>query len=57
MENKIELIKALNTYEELKEPAQMYYNCLNVDKIKFLCSPSLKYALYNLNLLKLLMIE
>ena len=50
MEDEIGLSKALNTYEELKETTQLYYNCLNKDKMKLLVSPLLKYALYNLNL-------
>ncbi len=50
MENKIELRNTLNTYAELKECAQIYYKCLNLDAIKLLDSPSLKYALFNLNL-------
>ena len=28
----------------------LYYNCLNLDKIKLLESQSLKYTLYNINL-------
>ena len=51
MEDKIGLSKALNTYDELKESAQIYHKCLNLDDIKLLASPSLKYGLYNLNLL------
>ena len=50
MEDEINLCKVLNTHEELKENAKLYYNCINLDNIKFLDSPLLKYALYNLNL-------
>ena len=50
MEDQISLNKVLDTYEELKESAQLYYDCINLDNIKFLISPSLKYALYNFNL-------
>ena len=50
MEDKIELNKILNTYEELKEVALVYNNSINLENIKYLASPSLKYALYNLNL-------
>lgn len=50
MEYEIGVRKALDTYEELKEEAQLYYNSLNLDKLKLLISPSLKYALYNGNL-------
>ncbi len=52
MEDEIGLRKALDTYDELKEEAQLYYNSLNLDKLKLLSSPSLKYALYNANLFK-----
>ena len=50
MEDQTTLNKAFNTYKELRESAQIYYACINIDNIKFLESPSLKYALYNLNL-------
>ena len=50
MENKIELKKILNTYEELKEVALLYYNSINLKDIEYLVSPSLKYALFHLNL-------
>ena len=52
IEDKIELNKILNTYEELKEVALLYNNSINLKDIKYLVSPSLKYALYNLNLFK-----
>ena len=47
MEDEIGLRKALDTYDELKEEAQLYYNSLNLDTLKSYPSPSLKYALYN----------
>ena len=50
MEDKIELGKVLNTYEELHEATLIYNNCINLDNLKFLVSPLLKYALYNFNL-------
>ena len=50
MEDQISLNKVLNIHKELKESAQLYYTCINIDNIRFLDSPSLKYALYNLNL-------
>ena len=50
MEDEIGLRKALDTYDELKEEAQLYYNSLNLDTLKSYPSPSLKYALYNANL-------
>ena len=53
MEDKIELNKILNTYEELKEVALLYNNSINLKDIKYLVSPSLKYALYNLNLFEI----
>lgn len=40
----------LTTPRELKEVANIYHKCINLDGLKFLKSPSLKYALYNLNL-------
>ena len=52
MEDKIELNKILNTYEELKEVALLYNNSINLKDIKYLVSPLLKCALYNLNLFK-----
>ena len=42
MEDQISLNKVLNTHEELKESAKLYYDCINIDNIKFLISPSLK---------------
>ena len=50
MEDEIGLRKALDTYDELKEEAQLYYNSLNLDTLKSYPSPSLKYSLYNANL-------
>ena len=52
MEDKIELGKVLNTYEELHEAALIYENCINLDDLEYLVSPLLKYALYNFNLLE-----
>ena len=52
IEDKIELNKIINTYEELKEVALLYNNSINLKDIKYLVSPSLKYDLYNLNLFK-----
>ena len=40
----------LTTPRELEEVANIYHKCINLDGLKFLKSPSLKYALYNLNL-------
>ena len=51
MEDQIELNKVLNTYEDLKEIAQFYYNWITLDNIKTVKSPSLKYGFYNMNLL------
>ena len=34
----------------MKESAQLEYNCFKIENIKFLVSPCLKYALYNINL-------
>ena len=42
MEDQISLNKVLNTHEELKESAKLYYDCINIDNIKLLISPSLK---------------
>ena len=42
MENKIELNNVLNTPKELKEVANIYHKCINLDGLKFLKSPSLK---------------
>ena len=50
MENQIELNNVLTTPRELKEVANIYHKCINLDGLKFLKSPSLKYSLYNLNL-------
>lgn len=50
MEDMNELTKDLSINNELEEISKLYYNCINLDKIKLLESPSLKYALYNLNL-------
>ena len=52
MEDKIQLDKVLSTYEELKEVALLYNNSINLEKSKYLISPSLKYALFNFNLFK-----
>ena len=40
MEDQIELNKVLNTYEDLKEIAQFYYNWITLDNIKTVKSPS-----------------
>ena len=50
MENQIELSKVLDTPEELKSAANIYYKCINLNGIKSLKSPSLKYSLYNSHL-------
>ena len=50
MENQIELSKVLETPDELKDAANIYYNCINLNGIETLKSPSLKYSLYNLHL-------
>ena len=50
MEDKIELGKVLNTYEELHEAALIYENCINLDDLEYLVSPLLKYALFQFNL-------
>ena len=34
----------------MKKSAQLEYNCFKIENIKFLVSPCLKYALYNINL-------
>ena len=50
MENEIELRKVLDTPDELKDVANIYYKCINLNGIESLKSPSLKYSLYNWNL-------
>ena len=50
MENEIELNKVLDTPDELKDVANIYYKCINLNGIESLKSPSLKYGLYNLHL-------
>ena len=50
MENEIELNKVLDTPDELKDVANIYYKCINLNGIESLKSPSLKYSLYNLHL-------
>ena len=50
MENWIELRKVLDTHDELKDVANIYYKCINLNGIESLKSPSLKYGLYNLHL-------
>ncbi len=50
MENGIELSKVLDTPDELKDAANIYYKCINLNGIEELKSPSLKYSLYNWNL-------
>ena len=50
MENQIELSKVLETPDELKDAANIYYNCINLNGIETLKSPSLKYSLYILHL-------
>ena len=50
MENGIELRKVLDTHDELKDVANIYYKCINLNGIESLKSPSLKYSLYNLHL-------
>ncbi len=52
MEGVIKLSKPLKTYGELEETSQLYYNCVNVDEINKLEHLSLKYCLWNLNLLE-----
>ena len=47
MEDKIKFEKCLNTYKELKESVQIYYNCINLRNANLFLSPTLKYALYN----------
>ena len=49
MENGIELRKVLDTHDELKDVANIYYKCINL-MASNLKSPSLKYGLYNLHL-------
>ena len=49
MENGIELRKVLDTHDELKDVANIYYKCINLNGIESLKSPSLKYSLYNLH--------
>ena len=50
MENKIELSKVLDIPDELKDAANIYYKCINLNGIESLKSPSLKYSLYSLHL-------
>ena len=50
MENEIELRKVLDTPDELKDAANIYYKCINLNGIKTLKSPSLKYGLYHMHL-------
>ena len=50
MENEIELRKVLDTPDELKDVANIYYKCINLNGIKTLKSPSLKYGLYHMHL-------
>ena len=50
MENEIELNKVLDIPDELKDVANIYYKCINLNGIETLKSPSLKYSLYNFNL-------
>ena len=50
MENGIELSKVLDTPDELKDVANIYYKCINLNGIKTLKSPSLKYGLYHMHL-------
>ena len=50
MENEIELRKVLDTPDELKDAANIYYKCINLNGIKSLKSPSLKYGLYHMHL-------
>ena len=50
MENEIALMKVLDIPDELKDAANIYKNCINLNDIKLLKSPSLKYGLYYLHL-------
>ena len=50
MENEIALMKVLDIPDELKDAANIYYNCINLNGIETLKSPSLKYSLYSLHL-------
>ena len=50
MENEIALMKVLDIPDELKDVANIYKNCINLNGIKLLKSPSLKYGLYYLHL-------
>ena len=50
MENEIALMKVLDIPDELKDVANIYYKCINLNGIESLKSPSLKYGLYNLHL-------
>ena len=50
MENEIALMKVLDIPDELKDAANIYKNCINLNGIKLLKSPSLKYGLYYLHL-------
>ena len=49
MESWIKLSKILDTPDELKDAANIYYKCINLNGIESLKSPSLKYSLYNLH--------
>ena len=49
MESWIELSKILDIPDELKDAANIYYKCINLNGIESLKSPSLKYSLYNLH--------
>ena len=44
MENEIALMKVLDIPDELKDAANIYKNCINLNGIKLLKSPSLKYG-------------
>ena len=57
MENEIELNKVLDTPDELKDVANIYYKCINLNGIESLKSPSLKYGLIICIYLKLLILE
>ena len=50
MENEIALMKVLDIPDELKDVANIYYKCINLNGIKSLKSPSLKYGLYHMHL-------
>ena len=57
MENEIELRKVLDTPDELKDAANIYYKCINLHGIKLLKSPSLKFVCIICIYLKLLLKE